>query len=521
MSYDPNSASRQYQLQPLGQAYHQPVYGQQVPSDQIYVGAIPPQSMTSPVMAPSVLPSHDKQKVGNQGEASMVADDQTDYGGRFVETGKYRDVFWMILFYAQLIAIVVILIINSSKIEESIEGAKEDVKVSSEDMERTAIFFVISCMTATVFAFLSLEILKRYTTQLIWFSIAVGLLVHIGLIVLSFYYGIISAGVILSIFIVLHVIWVVLSRKYIPLSVALVQAMLECMELYPAMIVTTFAVVLVQIAWLAIWIYTASITFLAGTSEEKESETGPALLSVFLMLSYVWTSEVLKNVVHVTVAGTTATWYFHATTRKDPTLQSFKRATTTSFGSICFGSLLVAIMRIIRYIAESARKQSDSDSGEKGLFSLVFMCIGECIIRILGRLLEIFNYFAYIQIAIYGSTFIQAGKDAWSLFKSSGMELLVNNNLMDGVVFLLHLLGGVITGLTTGIWYAYAVGGNDWILIALLGFLIGYLILGLVMSVVSSGVNTIFVCYAEDPQALSIHHPTLASQLQSVRSQAT
>jgi hypothetical protein len=47
--------------------------------------------------------------------------------------------------------------------------------------------------------------------------------------------------------------------------------------------------------------------------------------AVFLILSYYWTSQVIQNLVHVTSAGTFATWYFLGESVSNPTLHSFKR----------------------------------------------------------------------------------------------------------------------------------------------------------------------------------------------------
>lgn len=43
---------------------------------------------------------------------------------------------------------------------------------------------------------------------------------------------------------------------------------------------------------------------------------------------------------------------------KNPTLASAKRAMTTSFGSNCFGSLLIAIIQTIRFLARQAEQQA-------------------------------------------------------------------------------------------------------------------------------------------------------------------
>jgi len=70
------------------------------------------------------------------------------------------------------------------------------------------------------------------------------------------------------------------------------------------------------------------------------------------------TTTVIKNVVHVTGAGVFASWYFlHGTVGvpPNPTLGSLKRATTTSFGSICFGSLIVAALQTLQAVCRSIR----------------------------------------------------------------------------------------------------------------------------------------------------------------------
>ena len=46
---------------------------------------------------------------------------------------------------------------------------------------------------------------------------------------------------------------------------------------------------------------------------------------MFLLLSLYWVVQVVKNVIHVTVAGTVATWYFYEDIPHNPTLKSFKR----------------------------------------------------------------------------------------------------------------------------------------------------------------------------------------------------
>eukprot|EP01083_Nonionella_stella_P006817 19723_1 len=50
------------------------------------------------------------------------------------------------------------------------------------------------------------------------------------------------------------------------------------------------------------------------------------------------------NVLHTTTCGVPTTWYFNPVALINPSRASLKRAMTSSFGSICFGSLLVALL---------------------------------------------------------------------------------------------------------------------------------------------------------------------------------
>jgi len=59
---------------------------------------------------------------------------------------------------------------------------------------------------------------------------------------------------------------------------------------------------------------------------------------------------------------------------KSPTLASFKRACTTSIGSICFGSLVIAVIQTLRGIAQMFR-----GDGNDGIMAFV-ACLIDCIL---------------------------------------------------------------------------------------------------------------------------------------------
>jgi hypothetical protein len=126
-----------------------------------------------------------------------------------------------------------------------------------------------------------------------------------------------------------------------------------------------------------------------ATGTYSTSGTGAAAY-FFLVLSFYWGLQVCKNLSHTTVAGTVATFWYNAES-KGATSSSLKRSMTTSFGSICFGSLIVAIIQALRAIAEEARSQ--------GSFAA---CIAECILSCLQAIMEYINRWAFVYVGIYG-----------------------------------------------------------------------------------------------------------------------
>ena len=110
---------------------------------------------------------------------------------------------------------------------------------------------------------------------------------------------------------------------------------------------------------------------------------------VFLLLiSFYWNLEVFKNIGHATVCGVAATWYFTTENELDlrsPTGPAFKRTMTTSFGSVCFGSLIVAFLQAMR-----AFIQMTQDRGHE-----LLQCLCLCILNCIERAVRWFNKYAF------------------------------------------------------------------------------------------------------------------------------
>merc|ERR1712159_807291 len=114
------------------------------------------------------------------------------------------------------------------------------------------------------------------------------------------------------------------------------------------------------------------------------------------------------------LSGSFASWYYRFPYNQEtnPTKDAFRRAITTSFGSVCMGSLVVAVVRTLRTMVSMAHKGvQNRNTMLAAVFSRILMC--------LERLTQYFNVYAFVHVAVYGRSYVEAAKVASDIVRSS------------------------------------------------------------------------------------------------------
>lgn len=165
---------------------------------------------------------------------------------------------------------------------------------------------------------------------------------------------------------------------------------LTAVQANSGVIVISFFFTALGFAWSLFWSVAAGGTM---------SALGQGALFLFL-ISYYWVHQVLFNTVHVTTTGVVGTWWFSpleaSSCCSSAVGGSFTRATTFSFGSICFGSLLVAIVQALRTLLDIARSQEDQEGCN------ILVCLLQCILGCIEGIIEELNKWAYVYVGLYG-----------------------------------------------------------------------------------------------------------------------
>ncbi|KAI2497093.1 choline transporter-like protein [Fragilaria crotonensis] len=356
-------------------------------------------------------------------------------------------------------------------------------------------------------------------TALIFVVVLSGLWAAYGFIIGAYVMGIFGA-----IFFLLGVCYARAVWPRIPFATANLVTGCTAIRGNCGVIFTSFLFEALAFGWTILWCLacfgTFSSTYSCSTVNGNEVCTSVNYGYLFLLLlSFFFTHQVIQNTVHVIVAGTVGSWWFSPEDSgccSAGILGSTIRALTTSFGSICFGSLIVAIIQALKSLAQQARQNGDN---------AILACIAECILGCLQSLVEYFNKWAFIYVGLYGYSYLEAGKNVITLFKNRGWDAIIADDLIGNVLFLVSIIVGGLTGVvgiivqTTSPLFDNAPGNQTAIAFGL-GFIVGLVLCSIFLGSIASAVNAVIVLFAEAPAEFQQNYPELSNQMRTAWSDA-
>lgn len=458
-----------------------------------------------------------------------------------------QDVIWSVLFIITVVGTLIVGFLQSGKLLEIIEDQSRNrtapdtanSAVNSEKWLASEAVLVgvsaaasIASLLATLAFFLMLRVAPAC---MVWSSLIFGGLFTMGLgVALMFMAGLLFVGLILVILILVGLILVVVGalqlalvfccyRKLIPFMIVVTEVVSEVIGHHPCII----AVGIIGTILGSAWTIGAGLSFASIYVNNQESFNAAAnntyarySLVFITSLLFSWGAMVSNNVCHVTYCGVFGRWYYgragasgsesadndaHANTL-GPSLMA---AMTTSFGSICLGSLLVAIVRAMEQVAN----QMERDARQEGNMVLcVLACLLACVLNCLGDILEYFNDWAYVQCAVRGVKFCDAATLTYSMMTCANVKYILSDLLLNSLVTMGTMMIAAVST-SAGAGFGYFTGGTlGAIWGAILGVVIGLMSGAAALGTINSGVKTILVCWADDPDKLAERHPELHAE---------
>jgi hypothetical protein len=177
-----------------------------------------------------------------------------------------------------------------------------------------------------------------------------------------------SGGIVFLIFGVFAIFCFVSWVPRIPFSVLMLQTVIDVSRRFGHVYLVSFLGGLIATAfgaWFSVTMVAVYVKYEPGSNPACNASAGGSGgcssaivigLIVYITFAAYWITEWLKNTIHTTISGVYGAWYFSPNSPvKGPTRGAARRALTYSFGSISLGSLLVAIINMLRQACSIAQ----------------------------------------------------------------------------------------------------------------------------------------------------------------------
>ena len=444
---------------------------------------------------------------------------------------KYNDLWASILFLLTFLGFVAVsgISLHGYATNSSGGGIYQDAN-SFTINSNTMILFAFVLIVAFALSWLYLILARLFTKQFIWATGILNIVLGFGTAIYYLYRKQYGAGIVFLIFAAFTVFCFITWIPRIPFSVLMLQTSVDVARGYGHVFLVSALgglAALVFAAWYSVTLAAIYVRYApqsnSCSSDSTSCSWGTVIgLVVFITFAGYWISEVLKNVIYTTIAGVYGSWFFcysdsapTSSLPKGATRGSFRRATTYSFGSISFGSLIVALINCLRQIVSVAQNQ---EAGQGNAAAACALCILGCLISILQSIAEFINRYAFSHIALYGKPYLAAAKDTWKMMKDRGIDALVNDCLIGPVLSMGSVFVGFACALLAFLYLEftnppYNSGGGFFAVIMAFSFLIGLQVCQIFMTPLGAGVDTIFVASAWDPEVLIKGHERLYAEM--------
>ena len=523
----------------------------------VYAYAMSYQYHTIPVASAVADDDGDARKSFGYGSASRKGSDEAFVKGE-PQPAAFRDAGFGVLFMVQLAIVITLSVMYATgRIEVNYDdfssqgGSARFLKAQQEDPSLLPLLvgglsslLVGPLLTVGVFSGLA-----KNATRLMQLSIYMAIFLNVILTLFFVLSGAVWPAIATGMgafftWMYARAIW-----PRIPLAAANLKTAITSIQSQLGVAFLGLASIPLYITWFALWTYffisTLSTSFLQGQVEStkivhtggfkgdgdhvatlEENRSALWYFLVFLMfLSFYWTSQVIGNTIQTSVAGAIGTFWFvpeEAVGCCSPGLtSSLFRSLTYSFGSICMGSLLVAIIQALRAMVRQAEEHARDNRDGGGA---IILCLAQCLLSMLESVAEYFNKWAFIYVGLYGYGYMEAGHNVLTLFRERGWTSIITDNLTARVLGMMSFAVGLGTGLTAAL-LAFVTGlssaamnnsdaNNAMALGSLfMGILLGMMLASIMFGVVNSAADTIIVLFAEAPMEFQQNHPGLAAEM--------
>eukprot|EP00299_Pterocystis_sp_00344_P016806 c8429_g1_i2.p1 GENE.c8429_g1_i2~~c8429_g1_i2.p1 ORF type:complete len:643 (-),score=98.17 c8429_g1_i2:75-2003(-) len=294
----------------------------------------------------------------------------------------------------------------------------------------------------------------------------------------------------------------------IQLSIALIHEAADVIRAMPQLILTPFIPVLLVGGVFMYGIFIAAFLASCGTIENGQLVWDRTLrrLMIYHVFFCLWVFYFLSGLHSVVMAGAVAAYYWirDKHTLQSPVSHSIFRSVRYHVGSVAFGSLVLATVKLLRWYLMHMSKRLKRLSGNNQIIKVVLCCFHVCM-WCFEKFIKFLTKNAYIMIAVDGHSFCKAAEQGWSLVMSNLLRMTALHMVTSYVLFMAKIGVGFICAVGTTVWIEKVLvfdSTSDTVSSpfapSICTFILGYFVAYLFFEVVEFTIDTTMLCFCLD-----------------------
>ncbi|KAJ3428598.1 ctl-like protein [Anaeramoeba flamelloides] len=422
-----------------------------------------------------------------------------------------------------------------NKVKKSVSGSSGLSKVMG-DLIQGWYVLLVSIFIAVALSFLWLIVIRKFARFMVFFTIFFYFAM-LGLVtwyfwhqaeesdniaddkkmdtdttnakVFRIFFYIMFAVIVLSLFALIFL------RKKILLAIAVIKEASKAVSDIPMVVffpLVSFGMLLVLYLW---WVPVSM--FLMSSGKPRLVTEIPATGDPYLVLDYkneksinylgiyhffglLWTNAFIVALTQGTIAGAIASWYWTRDKNNipgSPVKESFVRNCKYHLGSYAFGSLIIAIIQLLRVMLEYLERSMKKGNQENKFIKYLFYAM-RCCLKCMESTMKFINRNAYIMIAVYGQSFCKSTKRAFHLIGRNLFRIMAINIVGDFLLFLGKLSVCILTGIIAMAMCKADDNMSLYVIPSVLSAILAYLVASGFMAVFEMAIDTILLSFCED-----------------------
>jgi len=226
----------------------------------------------------------------------------------------------------------------------------------------------------------------------------------------------------------------------------------------------------------------------------------------YLLFCLFWSSQFIIAIGQIVLAMCYSKWYFTVDKggRIDTSIFSATRITLSYHaGTAAFGSLIIAIIQMIRAFVTYVQKKIQQGGPESQVANAVACCF-QCCLACLERCMKFINKNAYIQTAIFGHNFCTGAREAFFLILRNAVRMAVVGLVSEMTMIVCKLM--IVLLCTLSAFFSINHFYPDVTSVELLCIFVAFLswfIADMFTDVLAVAVSTILQCFIADEEMFS------------------